>query len=88
MKLAPATVSRGFRAVFGTTPVRYRADARARRAWRVITNGRDPLVDVALACGFADQAHMTRGVLGLTGAPPSAWRAASIEFKTAATSTV
>jgi AraC-like DNA-binding protein len=86
MKLAPATVSRGFRAVFGTTPVRYWADARARKAWRVIAGGRDPLVDVALACGFADQAHMTRSVLALTGAPPSVWRARSIQFKTAAAS--
>lgn len=80
--LAPATVSRGFRLAFGTTPARYRAELRARRAWAALAST-EPLVSIAVECGFADQAHMTRAVKALTGAPPSAWRTrTSSPFKT------
>jgi AraC-like DNA-binding protein len=72
--LARETISRGFRATFGTTPARYRAEARARHAWRQIVGGRQPLSAIAYDGGFADQAHFTRAVHALTGAPPSSWR--------------
>ncbi len=72
--IAPATVSRGFAAAYGVTPARYRAEARARAAWRRIRFGKEPLADVAAAEGFADQAHMTRAIGALTGKPPAAWR--------------
>ena len=72
--LAPATVSRGFARVYGVSPARYRAEARSRRAWREIMAGSDPLASIALAAGFADQAHMTRSVAGITGLPPARWR--------------
>lgn len=74
MNLAPATVSRGFRAAFGTTPARYRADVQAQAALRLITAGREPLSQIAYACGFADQAHLTRSITNLTGRPPATWR--------------
>jgi AraC-like DNA-binding protein len=73
--LAPATLSRGFRLAYGTTPVRYRAELRARRAWAAIAATHSPLAELALDEGFADQAHMTRAVRALTGAPPAHWRA-------------
>ena len=72
--LAPATVSRGFRKAFGTTPARYRAEARARLAWRAIATGPSALADLAYDLGFADQAHMTRSLVSLTGRPPRGWR--------------
>ncbi len=34
-----------------------------------------PLVDVALACGYADQPHLTGELVALTGRTPGAWRA-------------
>ena len=82
MRLAPATVSRGFRAVFGLSPARYRAEMRARRAFAELTAGDLPLAELALASGFADQAHLSRAIADLTGAPPSAWRRTSNPFKT------
>jgi AraC-like DNA-binding protein len=81
--LAAETVSRGFRLTYGTTPRRYRAEQRARRALGTLLESAEPLSTVAAVCGFADQAHMTRAVASLTGVPPAAWRLArSSRFKT------
>jgi AraC-like DNA-binding protein len=74
MGLAPETVSRGFRAAFGVPPARYRAEARARRAFAALCENDDSLVEIALACGFADQSHLSRAIAELTGISPSAWR--------------
>lgn len=80
--LASATVSRGFRKIFGTTPAAFRLDARARGAFRMITGSDLPFATVAAATGFADQAHMSRAIRALTGATPGSWRRSN-SFKTA-----
>jgi AraC-like DNA-binding protein len=82
--LAPETISRGFGRVFGTTAASFRAEARARRAFEQIVRTNAPLVDIAANSGFADQAHMTRAVRALTGAPANSWRSRSISFKSIA----
>jgi AraC-like DNA-binding protein len=76
--LARETVSRGFAAAYGTTPAVFRAELRARAAWLRITRGSDELCRIAAEMGFADQAHMTRWIHRITGAPPSAWRRGSL----------
>lgn len=73
--LARETVSRGFAFAYGVPPSVLRAELRARRAWLHITRGSDCLSRIAVDVGFADQAHMTRWVHRITGAPPAAWRA-------------
>jgi AraC-like DNA-binding protein len=72
--LARETVSRGFSAAYGTTPSILRAELRVRSAWLRITRGSDCLCRIAAETGFADQAHMTRWVRRVTGAPPAVWR--------------
>ncbi len=72
--LARETVSRGFTAAYGIAPVVYRAELRARTAWLRITRCSDGLSAIAADTGFADQAHMTRWIHRITGAPPAAWR--------------
>jgi AraC-like DNA-binding protein len=72
--LAAETISRGFRAAFGISPVEFRAELRARSAWLRITRDSQALSDVAAELGFADQAHMTRWVHRVSGASPVAWR--------------
>ncbi|MES2036052.1 MAG: AraC family transcriptional regulator [Pseudomonadota bacterium] len=79
--LAAATVSRGFRQAFGVAPVRYRAEVRGLAAWRGLADDLS-LADLAAQTGFADQAHMTRAIVALTGRPPGAWRRSN-RFKTA-----
>jgi AraC-like DNA-binding protein len=71
--MAPATLSRGFRTIFGTSPAAFRAEARALSAFALITAGTFSLAEIAAVAGFADQAHMTRAVRDLTGRPPGYW---------------
>lgn len=73
--LHAASVSRGFRQVFALTPAGFRQVQRAHRAVAAITRTATPLAALAQDCGFADQAHMTRAVVKLTGTTPSALRA-------------
>jgi AraC-like DNA-binding protein len=72
--LTRETVARGFSAAYGISPSVLRAELRARAAWLRITRGSDCLCRIAADTGFADQAHMTRWVHRITGAPPAAWR--------------
>jgi len=72
--LARETVSRGFTSAYGVPPSVLRAELRARWAWLRITRGPECLCRIAAETGFADQAHMTRWVHRITGAPPAAWR--------------
>jgi AraC-like DNA-binding protein len=68
------SLSRGFRQLYGVTPAGYRLVQRAHRAVRAILDGAAPLSQVAQACGFADQAHMSRAVAALTDSTPAALR--------------
>jgi AraC-like DNA-binding protein len=76
-------LSRGFGRVFGVTPQRFRWEARTRAALADLRIGSLPLAELAVAHGFADQAHMTRSVRALSGRPPGAWRGSN-GFKTPA----
>ncbi len=75
--LARETVSRGFGAAYGIAPTVFRAEWRARAAWLRVTRKSDCLSTIAAETGFADQAHMTRWIHRITGAPPAAWRRAT-----------
>jgi AraC-like DNA-binding protein len=72
--VARETASRAFSVAFGVPARQFRAELRARAAWLRIVRTRDSLARIAAATGFADQAHMTRGVRALTGTSPAAWR--------------
>ena len=70
----PWAISRGFEQVFGVSPSAFRARARARLAWSAIRDGDEPLAQLAVRLGFADQSHKTRGVKAATGLTPQQWR--------------
>ncbi|WP_278255830.1 AraC family transcriptional regulator [Nocardioides convexus] len=59
------------RAECGVTPKAYQRIARLEAARRVL--GRRPLAEVALRCGYADQAHLTREWSALAGCTPTTW---------------
>jgi AraC-like DNA-binding protein len=71
-------VARHFRACLGTSPYRYLIMRRLDRARALIRRG-EPLVDAALASGFADQSHMTRHFKRVHGMSPGRWAALMVE---------
>lgn len=73
-QLAPETVSRGFTLAYGVSAEVFKAESRARRAWLRVTDGAGELATIAAETGFADQAHMTRWIQRISGAPPQTWR--------------
>lgn len=77
--LSAQTVSRGFRQAYGTTPKRFRAEHRAQRAVRALAAWTGTLAGLAAEFGFADQAHLTRAVVSLTGWAPGQLRAKWIQ---------
>jgi AraC-like DNA-binding protein len=81
--ISPRTLNRHFRQAYGITPAHHRWRTRTLGAWREIVLGAKPLADIAASAGFADQAHMTRSVVALTGRSPGRWRSkVSVSFKT------
>jgi AraC-like DNA-binding protein len=68
------SVSRGFRQVFGVTPMGYRLIQRTRRAMDALRASAEPLSFIAQDCGFADQAHMSRAIRSLARTTPMALR--------------
>jgi AraC-like DNA-binding protein len=72
--LHPASLSRGFRQVFGVTPLAYRLAQRTHRAIAALVRTPAPLSAIAHDCGFTDQAHMSRAVLQAAAATPGALR--------------
>jgi AraC-like DNA-binding protein len=68
-------LSRDFRAVFGASPYRYLVFRRLDAARGMIMAG-GAIADVAHACGFADQSHLTRHFRKAFGLTPQAWRRA------------
>ncbi|WP_454760354.1 helix-turn-helix domain-containing protein [Caulobacter segnis] len=73
-RLSPGYFSRCFRQSFGVTFTRFVARRRIDRAQGLMTGGAAKLCHIALACGFADQAHFTRTFASLTGCTPARWR--------------
>jgi AraC family transcriptional regulator len=63
-----------FKASFKETPHRYIVRTRIRQAKGLLSKSDLPLTDIALICGFFDQAHLCRTFLKATGVTPSEFR--------------
>jgi AraC family transcriptional regulator len=68
--------SRAFRATVGVAPHNWLLMRRIELAKDKIRDSRLPLWEVALACGFSDQSHLTRVFTRMVGVSPGAWRRA------------
>jgi AraC family transcriptional regulator len=70
-----------FRASFGMSPHSYVLAQRVEFAKQRMLLSDTPLCEIALDCGLADQAHLSRVFRRLTGMTPSSWRRYSLRKK-------
>jgi len=67
-------MSRAFKISIGVPPFRYIARRRVELACTMMSTTREPLSQIAIACGMCDQAHFSRVFRRMIGMSPSAWR--------------
>jgi AraC family transcriptional regulator len=69
-----AHFSRSFKRTFGESPHSFVIRRRVELAARYMLTTDAPLSDIALRCGFADQAHLCKNFRQAVGQTPAAWR--------------
>ncbi|HEV3086349.1 MAG TPA: helix-turn-helix transcriptional regulator [Candidatus Elarobacter sp.] len=72
----PAHFARAFRRHVGMTPGRYRRRERIRAASVLLLDSGAALTEIADACGFSDQSHLTNVFRETAGVPPNRYRGA------------
>ena len=73
-RLSPGYFSNAFKTSLGETPHAYVISRRLVHAKHLMRSSDKPLCEIAMDCGFSDQAHMCRQFRKGTGASPNAWR--------------
>lgn len=74
VRRSPSHFSRAFKLAFGTAPHAYIVRRRLDRATYLMLSGDASLSEIALACGFTDQAHLSNLFRQHLGESPSLWR--------------
>ena len=74
--MSPSHFSRILKETLGSTPMQYVLAYRIEQAMKMMADPARPLGDIALACGFADQAHFSRSFKQVTGQTPRDFRSA------------
>jgi AraC family transcriptional regulator len=69
-----AHFSRVFKRTFGVSPHAYVLRRRIELASRLMIESTTPLSEIALKCGFNDQAHLSKRFRRQKGETPAAWR--------------
>lgn len=72
--LSTSYFSAAFKATYGVSPHNHLIHCRVEHAKKLMLEGNAPLCEIALDCGLADQAHLSRIFRNKTGTTPSAWR--------------
>jgi AraC family transcriptional regulator len=72
--LSAGHFARAFRQSTGLSPHQWLIQCRIDKAHGLLRDGELSLVEVASACGFADQSHFTKAYTRLRGISPGAWR--------------
>jgi AraC family transcriptional regulator len=74
VSLSVSHFCRAFKESFGDTPHAHIIQMRLTFAKELMLATRDPLSEIALACGFANQAHLSKLFRHKVGETPNAWR--------------
>ena len=72
--LSVSQFSRRFKATTGLSPHRFLLRLRVEQACRMLRTGTLPIADIAIACGFSHQEHLTRVMRAHLGTTPAALR--------------
>ena len=72
----PIHLARSFRRHFGCTPGAFARFRRLQKAADLLARTAQPLADIALSCGFADQSHLSKVFAHNLGLPPGEYRRA------------
>ncbi|THB76417.1 MAG: AraC family transcriptional regulator [Desulfobacteraceae bacterium] len=72
--LSPSHFSRLFKQTIGQSPMQFVMSYRVEQAKKQLSEKELPLIDIALSCGFSDQAHFSRVFKQFQGVTPSAFR--------------
>lgn len=78
-RLSVSQFSRAFKQSFGQAPHNYVMARRIARAQALMLDDREPLSQIAVAVGLADQAHLSKLFRRFVGETPRAWRRANWE---------
>jgi AraC family transcriptional regulator len=72
--LSRSYFARAFKISMGLPPHRWLMHHRVACAQDMLETRNDSISAIALACGFADQSHLTRVFHAIVGTSPAAWR--------------
>jgi AraC family transcriptional regulator len=72
--LSTSHFSRAFKVSRGFSPGAYISMTRVNRAKRMIDTTGEPICQIALDCGFADQPHLCKSFRRWVGVSPATWR--------------
>ncbi len=83
-RLSDRYFSEAFKVNFGERPQAYVTRRRLERAQAMMVESGDPLCQIALACGMADQSHLSRLFRIHLGRSPNHWRREQVWLRTVA----
>jgi AraC family transcriptional regulator len=81
VELSPSHFCRAFKESYGDGPHEYIMRRRIERAQGLMLATTDPLGQIAVACGLADQAHLNKLFRRFVGESPLKWRRARTTYR-------
>ncbi len=72
--LSPSHFAQLFKRTIGMSPMQFVMTYRVEQARKKLRERDTPLIDIAMSCGFADQAHFSRVFKQIAGESPSKYR--------------